>query len=93
MEETDDDMMNIPKSLHGEDMSSRHVVNKLDDEYDTNSEPLGEDQSSPIPLIKSQSKHMILGSQETHIRTPTSNTYTKDNDPHKSTYELKEYLY
>ena len=35
----------------------------------------------------------LTGSQ----RTPgfwgvTSNTYTKDNDPHKSTYELKEYL-
>ena len=71
----------------------RHVVDKLDDEYDTNSEPLEEDRSSHIPLIKSQSKHMMLGSQETHIRTPISNTYTKDNDPHKSTYELKEYLY
>ena len=89
MEKTDDDMVNLPKSLHG----GRHVVDKLDDEYDTNSEPLGEDQSSHIPLIKSQSKHMILGSQETHIRTPTSNTYTKDNDPHKSTYGLKKYLY
>ena len=86
---TDDDMMILPKSLHGEDMSST----KLDDGYDTNSELLGEDQSSHIPLIKSQSKHMILGSQKTHIRTPISNTYTKDNDPHKSTYELKEYLY
>ena len=73
--------------------SGRHVVDKLDDEYDTDLESLGEDWSSHIPLIKSQSKHMILGSRETHIRTPTSNTYTKDNDPHKSTYELKEYLY
>ena len=86
---TDDDMMFLPKSLHG----GRHVVDKLDDGYDTNSEPLGEDQSSHIPLIKSQSQHMILGYQETHIQTPTSSTYTKDNDLRKSTYELKEYLY
>ena len=84
MEKTNDDMMNLPKSLHGEDMSS------LDDKYDIASEPLGEDRSSHIPLIKSQSKHMILRSREAHIRTPISNTYTQNNDHHKSIYVLKE---
>ena len=87
MEKTDDDESTQITTW------GRHVVDKLNDEYDTDLEPLGEDRSSHIPLIKSQSKHMILRSWETHIRTPTSNTYTKDNDPHKSTYELNEYLY
>ena len=53
----DNDMMNLPKSLHGEDMS---LIDGMMNDID--SEPLGEDQSSHVPLIKSQSKHMILGS-------------------------------
>ena len=53
----DNDMMNLPKSLHGEDTSSIDGMMN-----DINSEPLGEDQPSHVPLIKSQSKHMILGS-------------------------------
>ena len=61
--------------------------------FGASQEPLGKDRSSYIPLIKSQSKHMILGSWKAHIRTPTSNTYTQNNDPHKSIYVLKEYLY
>ena len=47
------------------------------------------DQSSHMPLIKSQSKHMILGSPKAHIRTPTSNNYSQNNDSHKSIYILK----
>ena len=55
-------MMNLLKSLHGEDMSS---IDRMMNEID--SEPIGDDQSSHVPLIKSQSKHMMLGSQEAHI--------------------------
>ena len=78
-------MMNLPIIT----ACGRHVIDKWDDEYEIDSKSLGKDQSSHIPLTKSQSKHMILGSREAHTRTPISNTYTQNNDPHKSIYILK----